>query len=182
MRGVVVRFDSAKGYGFIRAPKLGTDVFVHIGDVKGRGALGVGQLVRFEVRDDPKGTRAVAVIPGRKQLPPQITYGLLGLGASGALASIGFNAHWPLVWSWLVAINFITFLLYGLDKLKASRGWFRVPEAVLHAHAFLGGTPAALMARGFFRHKTKKRSFVIAFWSIAVLQAGLVIWYLVQRS
>ncbi len=44
----------------------------------------------------------------------------------------------------------------------------------LHAIAFLGGTPGALIGQKVFRHKTIKRSFRLVFWLRALLQAGLV--------
>ena len=62
---------------------------------------------------------------------------------------------------YLVAINVVTFVVYGLDKWKARRGRWRIPEAALLWLAVLGGSPAALLAMWLFRHKTKHLRFQI---------------------
>jgi uncharacterized membrane protein YsdA (DUF1294 family) len=79
----------------------------------------------------------------------------------------------PLVAHWLVAVNLITFAYYGLDKFLARKLLWRIPEVTLYTLSALGGSPAALLAMGYFRHKTIKPSFRIVFWSIAVLQIVL---------
>ena len=82
------------------------------------------------------------------------------------------------LWSYLIAINFTTFLLYFYDKKAALSEWRRVPEAVLHALTFLGGTPFAFFAQRLFRHKTIKGSFRIVFWLIFLIQIVLFLWLL----
>lgn len=67
----------------------------------------------------------------------------------------------------LAAINLATFAAYGIDKAAAMRGKRRIPESVLHLLGLSGGWPAALVARRIFRHKTKKRAFIIVFWLVA---------------
>lgn len=54
---------------------------------------------------------------------------------------------------------------YGWDKRQAVINGRRVPERTLHILAFLGGWPGAWMGQRHFRHKTKKLSFLIVFWS-----------------
>ena len=72
--------------------------------------------------------------------------------------------------AYLVAINAVTLIGYGYDKLIAGTGMPRVPESLLHTLALLGGSPAALLAQRWFRHKTLKSSFRATFWLIVVLQ------------
>ena len=72
---------------------------------------------------------------------------------------------------YLISINIITFLIYGYDKQQARNSGMRIPEFVLHVMALAGGTIGALSGRLVFRHKTRKRSFIIFFWAIAILQA-----------
>ena len=50
----------------------------------------------------------------------------------------------------------------------------RIPERTLHLLAFLGGWPGALLGQRFFRHKTKKLSFLIAFWAVVALHVAIV--------
>ena len=77
---------------------------------------------------------------------------------------------WP--FAWLCSFSVVTLLVFGLDKLQARRGKWRVSEASLLLLSLLGGTPGALMAMSWFRHKTVKRSFRVAFWFVALAQIG----------
>lgn len=60
---------------------------------------------------------------------------------------------------YFIVINFLTFLLYGLDKYKAIRQEWRIPERALLLMAFVGGAFGALSAMRIFRHKTRKGRF-----------------------
>ena len=60
---------------------------------------------------------------------------------------------------YFIVINLLTFLLYGLDKYKAIRQEWRIPERALLLMAFVGGAFGALSAMRIFRHKTKKGRF-----------------------
>lgn len=64
-----------------------------------------------------------------------------------------------LILYYLLAVNLLTFFLYGLDKHKARHDRWRIPEATLLFLAFLGGSPAALLAMYLFRHKTRHNKF-----------------------
>ncbi len=78
---------------------------------------------------------------------------------------------------YLIAINFVTFAAFGIDKMLAEARARRISEARLLSFACIGGWPGAYAGRYLFRHKTRKRSFsnqlhVIAGLEMAVL-AGL---------
>jgi CspA family cold shock protein len=60
MTGIVKRYDSAKGFGFITPDDGGNDVFVHRSAV-GYGGLVEGDQVEFRLGDGPKGPRAEQV-------------------------------------------------------------------------------------------------------------------------
>ena len=60
---------------------------------------------------------------------------------------------------YVVAINLLTAIAYALDKYKARRKRWRIPEATLLWLAVLGGSPAALLAMHLFRHKTLHNKF-----------------------
>ena len=62
---------------------------------------------------------------------------------------------------YIIAINIITFLIYGLDKFLAKKKLTRVPEVVLFLMALIGGPLGALIGMKFFHHKTRKLSFYI---------------------
>ncbi|MEI7668950.1 MAG: DUF1294 domain-containing protein [Pseudomonadota bacterium] len=70
----------------------------------------------------------------------------------------------------LLVINAVTFCIYALDKFYARRSYIRIPETVLLSLALFGGSPAAFLARKIFRHKTSKRSFIIKFRLIVIIQ------------
>ena len=59
----------------------------------------------------------------------------------------------------LAAVNLFAFLLYGIDKAKAKKGAWRIPEATLLLAAALGGSLGALLGMELFRHKTKHLKF-----------------------
>ena len=72
-------------------------------------------------------------------------------------------------------MSVITFCAYGLDKYKAQKGLWRIPEKTLHILELCCGWPGALLAQRLLRHKSYKRSFRIVFWTMAVLNVGSLI-------
>ncbi len=97
-------------------------------------------------------------------------------------AAIGLSLlFWRLglapLYAGLVSVNVVTLLLYGYDKRRAIVGGTRVPEAVLHLAALLGGSPAAALGQGLFRHKTQKLGFRAVFATIVLLQAAALYGY-----
>ena len=76
----------------------------------------------------------------------------------------------------LLAVNAVTFLVYGWDKLCARKDWWRIPERVLLGLALLGGSLGAMLGMKAFRHKTKHRKFTILVPIFLVLQIALAAW------
>ena len=62
---------------------------------------------------------------------------------------------------YLVLVNIAAFGMYGMDKRKAIRKQWRIPEAQLLAVAAIGGSAGALLGMQFFHHKTRKWKFKI---------------------
>ena len=79
------------------------------------------------------------------------------------------------LWLYLLLINVVTYAIYWLDKRAARRQGERVPEVVLLALGFGGGTLAAIAAQQIIRHKNRKRSFQLAFWAVTAVQIYLLI-------
>ncbi|MBQ3089500.1 MAG: DUF1294 domain-containing protein [Oscillospiraceae bacterium] len=75
---------------------------------------------------------------------------------------------------YLAVINLAAFLLYGIDKLKAQRGAWRISEATLLLSALVGGSVGALLGMKLFRHKTLHPKFTIGVPAILILQIALV--------
>lgn len=76
---------------------------------------------------------------------------------------------------YLIAVNFIAFAAFGLDKARAETGGWRISEGALLGWAFLGGTPGAYAGRQLFRHKTRKQPFSAELHLIAGFQAAALI-------
>ena len=81
---------------------------------------------------------------------------------------------WLLVY--LAAVNLVTFTVYGIDKAKAKRGAWRVPEKTLFLLPLLGGSLGALLGMRVFRHKTKHWYFVWGIPLILLAQIALAVW------
>lgn len=58
-------------------------------------------------------------------------------------------------------VNIIAFILYGVDKHKAKKQKWRIPEATLLFFAVIGGAVGALLGMYLFRHKTKHVKFLV---------------------
>ena len=100
------------------------------------------------------------------------------------------GSPWGLLAIWLLLINVITFLVFGLDKWKARRKEKnekvrRVPERTLLLLAALGGSVGALLAMQAFRHKTLHKAFRFGVPLILALQIiipfGLWLYFAVIR-
>lgn len=77
---------------------------------------------------------------------------------------------------YLAAINVLTFVLYGIDKLKAKRSKWRVSEAALIWTAVLGGSIGALLGMNVWHHKTLHLKFRYGVPVILLLQLAGIFW------
>ena len=88
---------------------------------------------------------------------------------------VAVGSPWGLLAIWLVLINLVTFLVFGVDKWKAKRkekneSVRRVPEKTLLLLSALGGSVGALLAMRAFHHKTLHRAFRVGVPLILALQ------------
>jgi len=177
MQGYIIHFNEEKGYGFIDSDEHEENIFVHISEVTNTDTLEQGQEVTFQIEKTAKGLSAVSVKAGAKQRSPYLIFGVLSLVITLAIFAYA-TQQLHRVLAYLIAVNITTFLLYGYDKFISKGESLRVPELNLQALALLGGSPAALLAQKFFRHKTIKQSFQIVYWIIVAIQFGLLIFIL----
>ena len=77
---------------------------------------------------------------------------------------------------YLLLINAAAFLLMLVDKIKAKKNRWRIPERPLFGSALLGGSIGALLGMYTFRHKTKHLSFTLGMPAILIAQVALAIW------
>jgi uncharacterized membrane protein YsdA (DUF1294 family) len=75
---------------------------------------------------------------------------------------------------YLIVINVIAFLLYGIDKEKARKGRWRISEKELILVAVIGGSVGAFFGMHFFHHKTRHWYFRYGIPVIIILQIILV--------
>ena len=81
---------------------------------------------------------------------------------------------------YLAIINVVTFFLFGIDKWKAKRDKWRVPEATLLWWAVFGGSIGALLGMSVWHHKTQHRKFTWGVPAILIAQiaiVGVIIYY-----
>ena len=174
MQGYIIHFNEEKGYGFIDSDEHEENIFVHISEVTNAESLKQGQEVEFQIEKTAKGLSAVSVKAGAKQHSPYLIFGIVSLLMTLAIFTYA-TQQLQILLAYLLAINISTFLLYGYDKFVSKGERLRVPELNLQALALLGGSPAALLAQRFFRHKTIKESFQIVYWIIVAIQFGVLI-------
>ena len=81
---------------------------------------------------------------------------------------------------YLIVINVIGFLAMLVDKQKAKKGAWRIPEKTLMIIALLGGSIGGILGMYTFRHKTKKARFFIGFPVILISEVVIVIYMLMR--
>ncbi len=85
-------------------------------------------------------------------------------------------------WTWVAGgyalASAVTFAMYGMDKHRAIRGRWRIPERSLHGLELLGGWPGAILGQVVFRHKLRKPSYMLVFLGIVGLHVAFwAVWY-----
>ena len=75
---------------------------------------------------------------------------------------------------YLLAINALSFILFGLDKYKAKKGKWRISEATLLMMAVIGGSIGAWAGMRLWHHKTMHKKFKYGIPVIIILQVSLV--------
>ena len=79
---------------------------------------------------------------------------------------------------YLIGINILTFLIYGVDKWKARKDRWRIPEDTLIWMAIVGGSIGALLAMYLFRHKIRDMKFSLGVPAIILAQVAIYYFFL----
>ena len=87
----------------------------------------------------------------------------------------GVHIGYMLAIGYLLLLNGIAFVLFGIDKLKARKGRWRIPERSLLVVALLGGSIGAWLGIKVWHHKTLHKKFSIGVPLIICLQIGLLV-------
>ena len=73
------------------------------------------------------------------------------------------------IWSYLLFMNILCFILMGEDKRRARNRKYRIAEKRLFLAAVLGGAPGGTLGRYAFRHKTRHWKFRLGFPALTLL-------------
>ncbi len=76
---------------------------------------------------------------------------------------------------YVAAVNVVSFLMMGIDKRKAMKRAFRIPESTLFVLAIIGGSIGAIIGMHLFRHKTRHWYFLYGMPVILALQIILIL-------
>lgn len=76
---------------------------------------------------------------------------------------------------YVVAVNVVSFIMMGVDKRKAIKRAFRIPESTLFVLAIIGGSIGAIIGMHLFHHKTRHWYFLYGMPVILALQIILVL-------
>jgi uncharacterized membrane protein YsdA (DUF1294 family)/cold shock CspA family protein/predicted RNA binding protein YcfA (HicA-like mRNA interferase family) len=184
-QGKITHWKDDQGFGFITPNRGGTQVFVHIKSFANRQRRPVGnEIVTYEIRTDSKGRpQAERVVFVGEREPSATPSGRGHVRLLLAAAFLGFvawsvvNDQLPIAVFWLyLAASGVAFVSYALDKSAARNDRWRTRESTLHLFALVGGWPGALAAQKLLRHKSKKQSFQIVFWTTVAVNCGALGW------
>ena len=181
MRGTLTTWNDDRGFGFISAPGIPSNLFVHISAfAAGSARPEVGDGVTFGIGEGAKGAQAERVrLTGLQAVGKSVgRYDYLAILAFLPLVAFVL-LHWAaplIILAIYVAVSLLTFLAYRADKRAAELGTWRTPEASLLLLGVVGGWPGAIVAMRMFHHKTKKLRFRVLFWiSVAMNVIALVV-------
>lgn len=80
---------------------------------------------------------------------------------------------------YLLVINLIGFAVMFIDKYKAKRGKWRIPENTLFLITAIGGGIGTIAGMYKFRHKTQKAKFTVGLPFLLILDILIIIWFFV---
>ena len=80
-----------------------------------------------------------------------------------------------LICGYFILVNLTGVLMMGIDKRKAVKHAFRIPEATLFIVSLIGGSIGSLLGMYTFHHKTRKWYFVYGIPAILIVQVLLIL-------
>ncbi len=83
-----------------------------------------------------------------------------------------FLRHYYVVFIGIMSV--ITFVVFGIDKRRAIKKQWRIPEKTLFTLTLCGGFLGEIAGMLAFRHKTKHTSFYVVFFISLILHAGII--------
>lgn len=80
---------------------------------------------------------------------------------------------------YLILINIVTFIMFAIDKKRAKRNQWRIPESQLLFFSLLGGSIGGIIAMKIVKHKTKKPKFTIGMPLLLLINI-FIVYYLIK--
>jgi uncharacterized membrane protein YsdA (DUF1294 family)/cold shock CspA family protein len=201
-KGTIVQWRDDRGFGFIEPRDGGERVFCHINAFAVRVRRpAAGDSVTYSTAKDKNGRlHATQVRPagleqaayqsggGRKSKSSHASsrprarsaaaaYFFISLFAAALVALVVLERISLIVPLVYLAVSGVTVLAYWFDKRAAMKGGQRTPEQTLHLFELLCGWPGALLAQNWFRHKSSKTSFRVAFWVCVIVNLAALAVY-----
>jgi len=206
--GQLTKWKDDRGFGFIQPVDRSQDVFLHISEIKDSTRRPqVGDTVYYYVvnKNDKVCASNAFILDARNKSIAQHKKVLSGSASSSSFPVIRMLliSVLPLAGSihfaWRIApilpplnllpfifyagLSRITFILYADDKYRAEHGKWRTSEAVLHSFELMGGWLGGFIAQQKLRHKSRKNSYQVVFWTIVIIhQIGWLTWFLFHKA
>lgn len=79
-----------------------------------------------------------------------------------------------ILFEYFLLLNVFGFAVIAYDKYLAKKHKRRIPEKILLAFVLFGGTIGSGLGMLIFRHKTAKRSYLLKFWLIVIVQIAIL--------
>ena len=191
IKGKVIKWQNDKGFGFIEPSNGMAEIFFHENFFLNPSRRPIiGDEVSFEIATNPEGGKRAKRILFRGECDPRQTdifFDILYSGVSCIfLIGIGVLVFLkkldPIILILYVLLSLVTFLFYWQDKIKATKNRWRTPENILHFSSLIGGWPGALIAQRTLHHKSRKKSFQIAYYLTVILNISVVSFYCFSGS
>ncbi len=191
IKGKVIKWQNEKGFGFIEPTNGMSEIFFHENFLLNPSRRPIiGDEVSFEIATNQEGEKRAKRIVFRGERDPRgtdkifdVLYSalscifLIGIGVLVFLKKLD-----PIILILYLLVSLVTFLLYWLDKIKATKDQRRTPEKKLHFCSLIGGWPGALIAQRILHHKSRKKSFQIEFYITVILNISAVSFYCFSGS
>lgn len=93
---------------------------------------------------------------------------------------LNFNTKELTLFVYMVIINFISFIVFGVDKSKSQKNQWRIKESTLIVLSFVGGSMGSIIGMIVYHHKLNKKKFYIGIPLIFILNKVIEILLIVQ--
>ena len=174
--GTLVRWNDQRGFGFLQPDRGKREIFLHVRALPHyQRRPRVGDRLRFTIESDDVGQLFArsARIAGLALSPFTLAAIIATLLLVLYLALVAARMAPPHIGAWYMLMSLMAILAHSIDKGRAEKELWRIPESRLHLLEALGGWPGAFLAQLFYRHKIRKLSYQAVFWAIVAAHGGL---------